>query len=161
MRNFLVAVTLLSLLSTATDCYAQVQAQFTYEAVANCERPAMRNVPIRVTGTGRLSTDRSASLQTYSNVEGSKNYNVTLGGKPTEASNGSASLRVLGRSSLRAVREYPNNLVIIDLKIVGAQCQIQVKHQLKPGKRQYTFETSFGVAYCDRPTTTRTSCGGG
>lgn len=33
-----------------------------------------------------------------------------------------ASLRVLSRRSLRAVRDYPNNIVVVDLKVSGTSC---------------------------------------
>jgi hypothetical protein len=69
-------------------------------------------------------------------------------------------LHVLGRHSLRAVREYPNNIVVVDLKVTGTSCTIKIENRLKPGKRQYTFTTPLGLAYCDKPKITKTSCSG-
>ena len=96
---------------------AQVQARFTYDALINCDKPSVRNYPIHGEGTGKLSTDRNATLEHQSNVGGRDTYNVKLGAPPSAADGGSASLRVLGRRSLRAIREFPNNLVIVDLRV--------------------------------------------
>ena len=137
---------------------AQVQAHFTYDAVVNCDKPSVRNYPIHGEGTGKLSTDRTASLEHQSNVGGRDSYNVKLGAPPTEANGGSASLRVLGRRSLRAIREFPNNLVIVDINVTGRSCTMKIVNQLKRGQRQYTFPTSLGMAYCAKPQVIRTSC---
>jgi hypothetical protein len=138
--------------------FAQVQAQFSYDAIANCAKPNLRNYPIHGEGTGKLSIDRSASLDFHSNVSGRETYNVKLGGPAAAAPEGSASLHVLSRKSLRAVRDYPNNTVVVDLRVVGKSCTIKIENRLKPGKRQYTFTTPFGLAYCDRPQIIKTSC---
>jgi hypothetical protein len=138
--------------------FAQVKAQFSYDAIANCAKPSLRNYPIHGEGTGILSTDRSASLDFHSNVSGRETYNVKLGGPAAAAAAGSASLRVLNRKSLRAVRDYPNNTVVVDLRVVGTSCTIKIENRLKRGKSQYTFTTPFGLAYCDKPQIIKTSC---
>jgi hypothetical protein len=137
---------------------AQVQARFTYDAIVNCDKPSVRNYPIHGEGTGKLSTDRSASLEHQSNVGGRDSYNVKLGAAPTAADGGSASLRVLGRRSLRAIREFPNNLVIVDIRVSGTSCSMTIVNRLKPGQRQYTFPTSLGMAFCAKPQVVKTSC---
>lgn len=137
---------------------AQVSAKFTFEGIANCHNPNLTNYPIRGEGTGKLSTDRSAELKMLSNVEGYSDYRVKLGDKPAEVENGTAQLRVSSTRSLRATREYPNNYIIVDLKVSGSKCSISISQRLKPGKREYTFQTPFGIAYCSRPTFTKTSC---
>ena len=98
------------------------------------------------------------SLQLQSNVAAEENYNVKLGGRPSVVQDGSASLRVLSRKSLRAVREYPNNVMVVDITVQGPSCSIKVEHRLKPGKRQYTFITVLGLAYCDKPRITKATC---
>lgn len=141
------------------DAYAQsLRAKFAFDGLADCERPAIRNFPIHGDGTGVLSTDRSARLDFTSNVEGSVQINTKLGAKPSEAPGGTASLRVAGRHTLRAVRDYPNNSIVIDINVVGNSCRMRVENRLKPGKRQYTFYTPGGFAYCSRPRITRTEC---
>jgi len=141
------------------ESFAQVQAKFSYDAVANCQKPNVRNYPIHGEGTGKLSTDRTASLDFHSNVSGREQYRVKLGAPAAAAPGGSASLRVVGRHRLRAVREYPNNVLIVHLAVVGASCVLKIEHRLKPGKRQYTFTTPLGLAYCDKPQIVKTSCG--
>jgi hypothetical protein len=93
-----------------------------------------------------------------SNVEGQVRLNAKLGGKPMEAPGGSASLRVSGRHTLRAVRDYPNNTIIINMTVVGNSCAMTLENRLKPGKRQYTFYNGSGLSYCSKPQITRTSC---
>jgi hypothetical protein len=158
-----IAVTVLELLPLTGASAQTTRGHFTYDGVVDCHRPPVKNFPIHTEATGTLSTDRSAELDVRSNVEGVSNYRAKLGARPTEAPGGSASLRVTGRSSLRAVREYPNNYLIATLSInrrTGA-CAITVDNRLKPGKREYTFLTPSGdVAYCDRPRVVRTSCEG-
>src|SRR4030088_437724 len=95
----------------------QVQAKFSFDGLATCQQPAVTNFPIHGEGTGVLSTDRTATLDMNSTVEGRVQYNATLGGKPTEAPAGSASLHVVGRHTLRAIRDYPNNVIIINMTI--------------------------------------------
>ncbi len=95
-----------------------------------------------------------------STVEGRVQYQAKLGGKPTEAPAGSASLHVVGRHTLRAVRDYPNNQVIITMTINGSACSMKIDQRLKPGKKQYTFYNGSGVSYCSRPTFTRMECSG-
>src|SRR5664279_3950600 len=69
-----------------------VRARFSFDGLANCENPHIRNFPIHGEGTGTLSVDRTAKLDMNSTVEGRVQYQATLGGKPTEAPAGSASL---------------------------------------------------------------------
>jgi hypothetical protein len=137
----------------------EIRAKFVYDGVADCESPAVRDFPIHTEGTGTLAVDRHASLDVSSNVAGHERYETTLGGKPTEAEAGSASLRVLGKHHLQAIRSYPNNLLIADIIVSGNSCSLTVDNRFKPGKRQYTFTTRFGgLAYCGRPRVTHTSC---
>jgi hypothetical protein len=142
------------------ESLAQVRARFSYDAKVNCTNPPVRDYPVHFEGTGRLSTDRNASLDLESNLTGRENYNVKLGAPASAVQNGSASLRVVSRRSLRAVREYPNNISVVELRIRGASCSIKVEHRLKPGKRQYAFTTPLGLAYCDKPRTVAASCVG-
>src|SRR6266478_350813 len=155
---FLVALGVIGIAFFPGESHAQVRAEFSYDATANCERPSVSNFPIHGEGTGTLSTDRRGSLDLQSNVNGRESYDVRLGAKATPAQEGSASLRVLSRRSLRAVRDYPNNTLVVDIRVAGATCTINIENHLKPGKRQYTFPTVVGLAYCDKPQVIKTSC---
>lgn len=135
-----------------------IRGKFTADGLANCENPPVQNFPIHAEGTASLSTNREATLDMTSNVEGSVQYNAKLGGKPVEVPNGSASLHVAGRHTLRAVRDYPNNVLIVDLTIIGHSCSVKVVSRLKPGKHQYTFHTAVGLAYCSQPKVVKAEC---
>ena len=46
------------------------RARFSFDALANCEKPAVQAFPVHAEGTGTLSADRSAPLDMDSNMEG-------------------------------------------------------------------------------------------
>lgn len=135
-----------------------IRGKFTFDGIASCENPPVQNFPIHGEGTAVLSTDRSATVDMESNVEGRVQYNGKLGGKPVEAADGTASLHVVGRHTLQAIRDYPNNSIIISLTIIGNSCSVKVAQRLKPGKRQYTFHTAIGLAYCSKPQVIKAEC---
>ena len=152
------ALTIAMLAIPASSDAAGLRGRFSVEGIANCDNPPIRNFPLHAEGTAELSTNRSASLQMDSNVEGRVALNATLGGRPTEAPGGSASLHVAGRHTLKAVRDYANNQMIVTLTIIGNSCSMKVENRLKPGRRQYTFTTTAGLAYCSKPIVTRAEC---
>jgi hypothetical protein len=153
-----VAAAVLSLPASGEAAGQQVRAKFSFDGLATCQNPAVTNFPIHGEGTGVLSTDRTASLDMNSTVEGRVQYQAKLGGAPTEAPLGSASLRVVGRHTLRAQRDYPNNYIAITMTVRGGACSITIENRLKPGKRQYTFYNGSGLSYCAKPIITRASC---
>jgi hypothetical protein len=136
---------------------AQARAQFAVDVLATCQRPAAKNVPIHVEGTGILKADGSARVDVDGGVIGRQRYTTKLG-QASAVQGGSASLRVTSRSSLRAIREYPNHQMIIDLQVSGKECAITVRNVLKPGKREYAFVGNGGTAYCEKPKIVRTAC---
>jgi hypothetical protein len=155
------AAAALILFSSATSQAADaLHAKFSFEGVTDCESPPVRNFPFHGEGTGVLSVDRTATLDMDSNVEGKVRLNAKLGGAPMEAPGGSASLHVLGRHTLRAVRDYPNNVIVINLTVRGSACSMTIENRLKPGKRQYTFYNGSGFSYCGRPQITHSECSG-
>lgn len=157
--SFAIPALAISMLAMPTSGDAAgLRGRFSVDGIANCDNPPIRNFPLHAEGTAELSTNRSANLQMDSNVEGRIALNATLGGRPTEAPGGSASLHVAGRHTLKAVRDYPNNQMIVLLTIIGNSCTMKVDNRLKPGKRQYTFMTSAGLAYCSKPIVTRAEC---
>jgi hypothetical protein len=151
-----------TILTVPVTCEAagQIRARFSFDGLATCQNPPISNFPIRGEGEGVLSTDRSATLDMNSTVEGRVQYQAKLGGAPMAAPEGSASLRVVGRHTLRAVRDYPNNQIIITMTVRGNACTMTIDQRLKPGKKQYTFYNGSGLSYCSRPIITRTECTG-
>jgi hypothetical protein len=140
-----------------------MHAKFSFDGSADCQTPAIQNLAVHVEGVGTLSADRRASLDVTGVAMGiavkKEHYEGTLGGRPVAVEDGSASLRVMGRSHLRATRTYPNNRLIVDMYVTGKVCVLKVEHHLNPGRRQYTFSSPLGgLAYCSRPRTIRTSC---
>lgn len=152
-----VVICAVSSVGFSMSAHAAAKARFVIEGLANCTSPPVHAYPIHIEGVGNLSADRTATLSVSGNVENT-NYTAKLGGRPAAAEAGSASLNVTGKNSLRAVRDYPNNQLVIDLKVVGNNCSIRINHRLKPGKQQYTFMTAIGLAYCDKPQTVSATC---
>lgn len=149
---------LVLILPACGNAASVVRARFAFDALATCTRPAVQNFPVHAEGSGTLSTDRTATLDMSSNIEGRETYTARLGGRPTQALGGSASLRVVGRHTLRAVREYPNNQIIATMTVIGNSCRLKIENRLKPGKREYTFYGNGGVAVCARPRMTHAEC---
>jgi hypothetical protein len=116
----------------------QFRAKFSYDAIASCENPHIRNFPVHGEGTGVLSADRNATLEMGSNIERKVRYQATLGVAPTAAPAGSTAVRVVGRT-LRLVGDYPNNIVVLNIVVRGNSCVMTVENKLKSGKRIYTF----------------------
>ena len=137
---------------------SSVRAKFVADGIANCESPPVQNFPIHAEGTASLSTNRSATMDMSSNFEGQSQYTAKLGGKPTEAPEGSASLHVAGRHTLCAIRDYPNNILVVDMTIIDHSCSLKLENRLKRGKTQYTFHTAIGLAYCSRPQVVKAEC---
>jgi hypothetical protein len=61
---------------------------------------------------------------------------------------------------LRAVRDYPNNIIVINMTVRGSACSMTIENRLKPGKHQYTFYNGSGFSYCGRPQITHSECSG-
>ncbi|SDI42648.1 MULTISPECIES: hypothetical protein [Bradyrhizobium] len=154
-----VLVAILAIPVSVEAAGATIRGRFSYDGIANCQQPAIRNFAIHAEGTAVLSTDRKASLDMTTNTGGRSRLTATLGGKPTEAPGGSTSLNVIGSHTLRAVRDYPNNVAIVTMTIRGSSCTMTLDNRLKPGKKVYTFVSGSGsVSYCARPQITRTEC---
>ena len=151
----IVAIVMLPVSSNAAG--GTIRGKFNVDGIASCQNPPIANFPVHAEGTASLSTDRSATVDMSSNVEGMVQYNGKLGGK-LDLPNGSASLHVAGRHTLRAIREYPNNSLIVDLTIIGNSCSLRVENRLKRGQRQYTFHTAVGLAYCSKPQVVKAEC---
>jgi|SRR5579871_2983851 len=162
MRIIWTIASLATLLLTTTGpgeaAGGQVRARFAFEALASCSKPAVQNYPVHAEGTAVLSVDRTATLDMKSNIQGKETYTAKLGAQPTEAVGGTAQLRVVGKHTLRAVREYPNNLIIATMTLVGKSCTLHIEHRLKPGKHEYTFTGTSGIAVCSRPRMVSTEC---
>jgi len=134
-----------------------IRGRFSYDGIATCQQPAVRNFPIHAEGTASLSTDKSARLDMSSNTGGATNLKASLGTK-TEAPGGSTTLNVVGRHTLRAVRDYPNNIAIVTMTIIGNACKMTLENRLKPGKHVYTFYSGSSVSNCSQVKITRTEC---
>jgi hypothetical protein len=134
-----------------------LRGKFSYDGIATCEKPAVKDFPIHAEGTASMSTNRAVRLDMSSNTGGRTSVNAKLGEK-TEIAGGSATVNVLGRHTLRAVRDFPNNIAIVTMTVVGNSCRMTLVNKLKPGKQVYTFVSGSSVSYCSRMRITHTEC---
>ncbi len=151
------ALSLLCAACSTGTAFAQARAQFAVDVIATCRRPAMKELPIHIEGTGVLSTSGAARLDVDGGVLGRTRVRGQLG-QTAAAPGGSTSLRVTGRSGLRATRDYPNHQLIVDLQVSGKDCTVTVRNVLKPGKREYLFTSAGVTATCEKPRIVRTAC---
>jgi hypothetical protein len=135
-----------------------LEGNFTYEGVANCRQPKLTNHAIRGSGTASLQQDRSAGVNYRDSVGGGGRYQGKLGGPAVEARDGSIKVNVKNRNTLRVVRDFQNNTVLVDIKFVGRTCSITMTDHLKAGKTEHTYPTYLGLAYCERLKLTKTTC---
>lgn len=155
-RAGLALISLLCGSLTGETAFAQFRAQYGVDVLASCRKPAVKDIPLHVEGSGVLKTDGSARV-TVDGSLGTSTYETKLG-KTSQAPGGSAALRVTGRSSLRAIRDYPNHQMIIDMLVSGKDCTITVRNVLKPGKRDYIFVSGGGSATCEQPRIVSSGC---
>ena len=154
------ATAILIIIDSCQAATPVIRGRFKYDGVATCQQPAVQNFPIHGEGTAVLSADRTASLDVDSSVSGKTHLDVVLGRK-TEAPGGSTTVNVVGKHTLRAVRDYPNNVTVVTLFLRGNDCRMTIEDRLKPGKKVYTFYGGSGsVSYCAHPQITRTECSG-
>lgn len=161
MKRFLVSAFLASVLASAfgiAPAAAQIKGRFSYDALIDCEKPRLRNFPIHVEGTASMSADRSASLHQRSLVGGYSRIDAKLGQKLKDHRGHETELRVTGRSSLRATKEYTNNVAYADLRFIGQACKLDIKMKLKPGKTFHTLNTPLGEAHCSKIRIVKTEC---
>jgi len=157
---FSIAAIAAVILTTSNPCDAAssvIRGRFSYDGIATCQQPAVQNFPIHAEGTATLSTDKSARLDMSSNTGGTTNLKATLG-KKTDAPGGSTTLNVVGRHTLRAIRDYPNNISVVTMTVIGNSCKMTLENRLKPGKTVYTFYSGSRVSYCSQVKITRTEC---
>ncbi len=157
-RNAITLAATLTLLAVfmPVHAHAQIKGKFSYESIADCERPNIKNYPIRGEGTATLSNDKTATLRMRSGLSGYTRLDAKLGEKKQDYRGAITELRVVGNHSLRATREYTNNFIIAEF--TGPNCRLKIVHKLKPGKKLYTFNTPLGEAVCSNIRITKTEC---
>ena len=152
------AIAALVAFTAPASAQEQIKGQFSYEAIADCERPKIKNYTIKGEGVATLSADKSATLRMRSGLSGYTRYNVKLGEKTADDKGNAMQLRVTGNHSLRATREYPNSIITAELRFVGQACNITLRHRLKPGKKVYLLPTPLGEAICTNVRISKATC---
>ena len=89
VRAGLALISLTCVSCTAETAAAQARAQFAVDVLATCQKPAVRDVPIHVEGTGILKTDGSARVDVDGGALGRTRYRTKLG-QTSAAAGGSA-----------------------------------------------------------------------
>lgn len=163
LSRFLLAA-LLILCGSATPSLAQegvFRMNFSFDGLVNCTRPiAAQNFAMHGEGAAVLYSDRRATLDytqrglTTTPVR----FDAKLGGAPSPAPGGTASLRVISRNQLRAVWSLPNNDMILNVSVARNSCVAKIDVRLKGGAREYSLYDSGILVYCSRPRIMNVAC---
>lgn len=161
--RFLLA-SILMLCGSATPSLAQegvFNMSFSFDGVVNCTRPlAVQNFTLNGQGRAVLYSDKRATLDYTQRALGitQVQFDAKLGGAPSPAPGGTASLRVINRNTLRAVWSLPNNDMILNVSVGRNSCVARIDARLRGGSREYTFYDSGMLVYCGRPKIVNVAC---
>lgn len=163
LSRFLLA-SLLMLCGSATPLMAQegvLNLNFSFDGVVNCTRPlVVQNFTLHGDGRAVLYSDKRATLDyTQRGLSSTQvQFDAKLGGAPSPAPGGTASLRVVSRNTLRAVWSLPNNDLIVNVSVARKSCVARIDARLRGGAREYTFYDSGILVYCGRPRIMNVAC---
>lgn len=157
-------ISLLMLCGSATPLPAQegvLNVSFSFDGMVSCTRPlAAQNFKLHGQGRAVLYSDKRATLDytqrglTSTLVQ----FDAKLGGAPSPAPGGTASLRVVNRNTLRAVWSLPNNDLILNVSVSRNSCVAKIDVRLKGGAREYSLYDSGILSYCSRPRIMNVTC---
>jgi hypothetical protein len=162
--SFFLLASLLMLCGSATPSLAQegvFDMRFSFDGVVNCTRPlAVQNFALHGEGRAVLYSDKRATLDyTQRGLSSTQvNFDARLGGAPSPAPGGTASLRVVNRNTLRAVWSLPNNDMILNVSVARNSCVARIDARLKSGAREYSLYDSGILVYCSRPKIMNVAC---
>jgi len=134
---------------------------FSFDGMVNCTRPlAVQNFTLHGEGRAVLYSDKRATLDyTQRGLSSTQvNFDAKLGGAPSPAPGGTASLRVVNRNQLRAVWSLPNNDLILNVSVARNSCVAKIDARLKGGAREYSLYDSGILVYCSRPRIMNVAC---
>jgi hypothetical protein len=160
----LVFLSFLSVIFAFQPLHAQegvLRMKFSFDGVVDCSRPvAVKNFALHGEGDAVLYSDRRATLDyTQQGLSSTQvRFDAQLGGAPSAAPGGTASLRVINRNQLRAVWSLPNNDMILNVSVARNSCVAKIDARLKGGARELSVYDSGMLVYCNRPKITRISC---
>lgn len=135
--------------------------KFSFDGVVDCTRPiAVQNFTLHGEGSAVLYSDRQATLDyTQRGLSSTQvRFDAKLGGAPSPAPGGTASLRVVNRRQLRAVWSLPNNDLILNVSVARNSCVARLDSRLKAGAREYSLYDSGILVYCGRPRISQVAC---
>lgn len=134
---------------------------FSFDGVVNCTRPmAVQNFSLHGEGRAILYSDKRATLDyTQRGLSSTQvNFDAKLGGAPSPAPGGTASLRVVNRKTLRAVWSLPNTDLILNVSVARNSCVARIDARQKGGAREYSLYDSGMLVYCSRPRIMNVAC---
>jgi streptogramin lyase len=79
----LLGISIVMIPASGQAAESAIRGKFAFDGIASCENPPVQNFPVHAEGTATLTTDRSATLDMVSNIEGAVQYNAKLSGKPS------------------------------------------------------------------------------
>ena len=115
----LAAVVALSIVTVSLAQGGQLTANVNYTGTIDCDQPKqVKDLPISGRGVARMSQDKRASLDMYTQgfTSSHTRFEAMLGGTPAAAPGGTASLRMVSSSQLR-LWDLPNHLMIVNVRM--------------------------------------------
>ena len=139
----------------------QLTANVNYAGTIDCDQPKqVKDLPISGRGTARMSQDKRASLDMYTQgfTSSHTRFDATLGGAPAPAPGGTATLRVISSSQLRLVWELPNHTMTVNVKMSPTACSLSVDFRLRGGALKYSMFSNGAFYFCSRPKISSMTC---
>lgn len=132
----------------------QLTANVNYTGTIDCDQPKqVKDLAISGRGIARMSQDKHASLDIY--TQGSTwshtRFEATLGGTPTAAPGGTASLRMASSNQLRLVWDLPNHSMTVNVRMTPTACTLNVDFRLRGGALKYSMVSNGAFYFYSRP----------
>jgi hypothetical protein len=143
--------------SQAAD--AATRIKFTLEV--DCDRPfSFHNYPVNSEMDGFLSSEQKAyaDLTMFTLNSPRIHFEAQMGGVPSPAPGGYASLKILHNNFYRTVWDLPNNQFLLDIDLQKNLCNAKLSIKLRPGKREYSIYDGLIMYYCSRVDIKNISC---
>lgn len=139
----------------------QLTANVNYTGTIDCDQPKqVKDLPISGRGTARMSQDKRASLDMYTQgfTSSHTRFDATLGGAPAAAPGGTALLRVVSSNQLRLVWDLPNHTMTVNVRMSPTACSLSVDFRLRGGALKYSMFSNGAFYFCSRPKISSMTC---
>ena len=138
-----------------------------FDGAADCNIPfgrrayQVKNIPIHGDVSGNLKPDKTGTIDLKMTMAYYVSSRIHFGGvlgETISAPGGTARAEIAGPNHLRLTWDLPNNIIVVEVDVVGQTCKATMGFELKPGKTQYTLHDGRQLYVCSKPRVVRTAC---